>query len=236
MAIDIIPLAFLSATTVSHKTRGSSSSSSSSCFETKAPASSSLENIKIRPIHHRQIIDTFSWSDYPIVVHQDERGDDDDDDDSVINYDCYGPIPMITASSYYRSLASTNKEKTKDVSSVRFASSLDVRTFSLILGDHPCCEDDLPIELGWEYNMKQVEDDNQDIHSISCHNQPPTSSPSRLSHFERKNLLINIAGYTEEELKLEMTKKKNGIDNISRPLQKISKSISCLSLVQKADV
>ena len=223
MAIDIIPLNFLSAITISSKTRGLSSSSS--CCETKALASSSLENIKIRPIHHRQIIDTFSWSDYPIVVHQDEIGDDEDDN-SVINYDCYGPIPMVTASSYYRPLASTNKEKTKDVSSVRFASSLDVRTFSLILGDHPWCEDDLPIELGWEYNMKQVEDDNKDIH-----NQLPPSSPSRLSYLERKNLLINVAGYTKEELKLKMMKKKTS-DNIRRPLQKSSKSISCLSLIQ----
>ena len=216
MAIDIIPLDFLSATTISNKTRGlssSSSSSSSSCCETKALASSSLENIKIRPIHHRQIIDTFSWSDYPIIVHQDEVGDDEDDN-SVINYDCYGPIPMVNAS------------KAKDVSSVRFASSLDVRTFSLILGDHPWCEDDLPIELGWEYNMKQVEDDNKDIH-----NQLPPSSPSRLSYLERKNLLINVAGYTKEELKLEMMKKKTS-DNIRRPLQKSSKSISCLSLIQ----
>ncbi|OEU09771.1 hypothetical protein FRACYDRAFT_248029 [Fragilariopsis cylindrus CCMP1102] len=146
MAIDIIPLAFLSAITISNKTRESSSStsSSSSCCETKAPDGSSLENIKIRPIHHRQIIDPFSWSDYPIVVHQDEIGNDEDDN-SVINYDCYGPIPMVNAS------------KAKDVSSVRFASSLDVRTFSLILGDHPWCEDDLSIELGWEYNMKQCD-------------------------------------------------------------------------------
>ena len=233
MAIDIIPLNFLSAITISSKTRGLSSSS---CCETKALASSSLENIKIRPIHHRQIIDTFSWSDYPIVVHQDEIGDDEDDN-SVINYDCYGPIPMVTASSYYRPLASTNKEKTKDVSSVRFASSLDVRTFSLILGDHPWCEDDLPIELGWEYNMKQVEDDNKDIHSISYHNQLPPSSPSRLSYLERKNLLINVAGYTKEELELELEMtKKNGSDTIKRPLHRSSKSISRLSLIQRVDV
>jgi hypothetical protein len=232
MAFDIIPVDFSSATTISNETMGSSlSSSSSSCCETKAPTSSSLENIKIRPIYHRPIIDTFySWSDFPIVVHHEEIRDDDDN--SVdINYDCYRPIPMITASSYYT-------EKTKDVSSVRFASSLDVRTFSVILGDHPWCEDDLPIELGWEYNMKQVEDDNQDTNSISYHNQLPTSSPSRLSYLERKNLLINVAGYTKKELELEMMmkQKKNGSDNIGRPLQKRSKSISCLSLIQKGDV
>jgi hypothetical protein len=260
MVIDIIPLDFSSTTTISNKTMGSSSSF---CYgESKAPdySSNSLENIKIRPIYHRPIIDTFSWSDFPINVHKEEIIDDDEDDNNDNNdnnnnnnnnnndndndnsfdnhYDCNGSIPMITASSYYCSLTSTTTtttEKTKAVSNnVRFAPSLDVRTFSLILGDHPWCKDDLAIELGWEYNMEQVEDDdNQRTNSISYYSHMPTSSsPSRLSHLERKNLLIDVAGYTKEELELEMmTKRKNRNDKIKRPLQKSSKSITCLSLI-----
>merc|ERR1712146_593962 len=102
-----------------------------------------------------------------------------------------------------------------------FAPSLEIRTYSVVLGDHPGCEDGLAIELGWDYEKEPRVVDLQ-LHE-DCRRMPlspvaqhGTNSPhnrynrnrhtsnrcscSRRSHLERKSMLLEIAGCTVEEL------------------------------------
>jgi hypothetical protein len=73
--------------------------------------------------------------------------------------------------------------------SVRFEQHIEIRTYSIILGDHPWCEDGYSIELG------------NDV--LSVDRIDLNDSPSQLRHRsfrERKQLLIDVGGYTEKEL------------------------------------
>jgi hypothetical protein len=42
-----------------------------------------------------------------------------------------------------------------DSKSVQF-SALQIRTFPMILGDHPCCKTGLPVSLDWEHTKEEV--------------------------------------------------------------------------------
>ena len=94
-------------------------------------------------------------------------------------------------------------------STVRFAASTHVRTYSLVLGDHPFCDDGLAIELGWEYNEGNINNENnhnKGSTSGSCRGETAPSggriggSCQRRSYLSRKQLLLDVAGCTTEEL------------------------------------
>lgn len=109
-------------------------------------------------------------------------------------------------------LAQEKPKKTKKTSKVRFSPTLEVRTHSIVLGDHPFCEDGLAIELGWDYV------DSRDL----CYQRPKSaarwrkflpnypnppavrssSPPRQLSSLERKHRLLEVGGCSETEIKL----------------------------------
>jgi len=97
--------------------------------------------------------------------------------------------------------------------SVRFATKPQIRTYSLVLGDHPLCEDGLAIELGWDYE----EDERMDVETSSKQqpqiyhqhnhqqrivggNTTGSCSCPRRSYLSRKQLLLDVAGCTKLEL------------------------------------
>jgi hypothetical protein len=83
--------------------------------------------------------------------------------------------------------------------SVRFEQYIEIRTYSIILGDHPSCEDGYSIELG---NDVVSVDRIIDLKNDNC-SQQQRRLPSKLhrrSFIERKQLLIEVGGYTEQEL------------------------------------
>ncbi len=117
--------------------------------------------------------------------------------------------------SFRSSASSQSKKRRKTSSKVRFSPTIEVRTHSIVLGEHPFCEDGLPLELGWDY------EDSRDF----CYqgweqifpkwkklfpNYPSpkksslrASSPPRpLSTLERKSLLLEVGGCSETEIKL----------------------------------
>jgi len=111
----------------------------------------------------------------------------------------------------------TTSSNTSGRKSVRFALAPQVRTYSLVLGDHPQCEDGLAIELGWEYSEEEqstqgMEEVQQQSHynnySTHHHHHPSWSTASgrgrtscpRRSYLSRKQLLLDVAGCTREEL------------------------------------
>jgi len=104
-------------------------------------------------------------------------------------------------------------KKPRKPSKVRFSPTLEVRTHSIVLGDHPFCEDGLALELGWDY------EDSRDICGCGVEHKPPrwrrlipnypypkrclTPSPPRhLSAVERKRLLLEVGDCSETEIRL----------------------------------
>merc|ERR1712238_414740 len=80
---------------------------------------------------------------------------------------------------------------------VRFSQHLAVRTYSLVLGDHPLGSNGLSIEHGWDYNSHDGEKIDMKLHEDCRHNA--TWSRQR-SHLDKKRLLIEMAGCSMEEL------------------------------------
>ena len=168
---------------------------------------------RTRPLHdvHAALIpETFSWSDFPIIIHEEE------DDCFAVRLPATAPTvadfssPPSTSYSP-NNVASESREQrsTREKKKiVRFAPSLEIRTHSLVLGDHPWCEDGLAIDLGWEYDdcMQQQQQEQRQLFtrrsSISTRLYHNRSSPRRRSCLERKRLLLEVGGYTKEELEL----------------------------------
>lgn len=75
-------------------------------------------------------------------------------------------------------------------------SSVTVREYDRIVGDHPDCKVGPPITIGWEYTEKSPRelDDYESSHT--------RRNIIRLSSITRKNILHNVFGIPEEEIRL----------------------------------
>ncbi len=133
------------------------------------------------------------------------------------------------------SVKSGNKQNTnKRVSWDR----IHTREFALVVGDHPMCQDSLPVSLGWQYDDHSCssKDMNQIVriqnkgtgeqsmtHPGHQQQQRPTTSiserlqsyvfPRRLSYQERKERLVSVSNLTlgqirNEEIDLVVRKMK----------------------------
>lgn len=98
-----------------------------------------------------------------------------------------------TFSSTSTSSSETSINSNTSKKTVRFAPSSHVRTYSVVLGDHPLCDDGLAIELGWEYcdDVNQNMQIDNNLHKGTC---------QKRSYLSRKQLLLDVAGCTKEEL------------------------------------
>ena len=65
----------------------------------------------------------------------------------------------------------------------------------MVLGDHPLCDDGLAIELGWDYSDDDGMDMEEDKHVRSA-----KGTCEKRSYLSRKQLLLDVAGCTKEEL------------------------------------
>merc|ERR1712238_302196 len=94
----------------------------------------------------------------------------------------------------------STKTATRELSAqrnVRFSPHLAVRTYSLVLGDHPLGSNGLAIEHGWDYDSHDGEKVDMHLHESCRHNV--TWSRQR-SHLDKKRLLLEVAGCSMEEL------------------------------------
>jgi len=73
---------------------------------------------------------------------------------------------------------------------VSFAPRVEVREYDIVIGDHPSC-DLLPLSLGWTYSDTTFQD-------YTC--EQTRRRPMKLTYLQRKNLLRQVGGYSEEEL------------------------------------
>ena len=160
---------------------------------------------------------SFDWSDFPLLG-CDMNGLNEKfvtvtsatsavvtvvDDKSTTTSSSPLPTPVVAEeeSSQTREKG-TKKKHTKKVS---WDEHLDVRAYSLVVGDHPCCRDALPIQLGWDYvdesdhSLSDLEQE-QHLRRLLRFNATTKYQPKRLSYMERKHLLQHVSGWTEQDL------------------------------------
>ena len=126
-----------------------------------------------------------------IEVEQPESWDhhDDDEDDCLLNH---------TGSTLAKHGSEHSFSSSEEGKSVRFG-DCEVRAFSQILGDHPCCSLGCPLELGWDY----TDEDTVPVDDFQAgRDYPPrTMKELRLSPEERRDVLLLQEEYSDGELR-----------------------------------
>jgi len=92
---------------------------------------------------------------------------------------------------------SSTTTTTSSKRAVTFADHVHIRRHSLVIGDHPCCSQ-LALELSWEH-------DEGEWARLDEHREDGTgrrhTNTRRRPYLERKNLLKEIGGMTDEEIR-----------------------------------
>jgi hypothetical protein len=82
-------------------------------------------------------------------------------------------------------------------------SKVQVRDYSVVIGDHPECEK-LPLSLGWSHTAGQTLDIDEFERARSAPGRSSSFAQSsfskRLSYTERKNILRRVTGLPESEI------------------------------------
>jgi len=105
-----------------------------------------------------------------------------------------GKRKQRSSSSLSSSSSSSSRQQQFPPRCVTFAPYDELRTYTIVLGEHPWCEDGLAIALG----------DNYRVSLRPASQQQPRSVLHRRDYFERKELLLTLGGYTEQELRVTM--------------------------------
>jgi hypothetical protein len=194
----------------------------------------------------------FDWSDFPVVRQQAAFDDVPSCAPLMANEDyastsCGGGAGDIglspSSSPPFNSLrsASTKSSVMPNSSSssssnnnnnqrrrVSFADNIQVRTHSIVLGDHPCCTL-LPLTLGWEYNdetttglsLRNAGYSSQERQHQHC--RGPTIR--RRTYLERKDILKRVSGMTDAEIKHIVTTNLHAMVTISHNLCTLSANL-----------
>ena len=84
-------------------------------------------------------------------------------------------------------------------------STIEVRNYSLCLGDHPCVNRGAPVSLDWEYQAEQSYD--LEEYEQKSSGKKRSRQQLILQAFEREYIL-RILGYSTEEIKIRSTSVK----------------------------
>eukprot|EP00980_Cylindrotheca_fusiformis_P007155 scaffold1505_cov118-Cylindrotheca_fusiformis.AAC.5 len=141
---------------------------------------------------------SFDWSDFPIIE-QDSYFPESftttsDCEDVSTDSTMEDTISTASLDTDLMTASATRKPR------VQFSASLEVRTHSVVLGNHPLCSA-LPVELGWEYN--ETERIDLELHES---NKFYYGGVRRRSYVERKRLLSEFVDESELEVDLQMKK------------------------------
>jgi hypothetical protein len=117
---------------------------------------------------------------------------------------CQTPITIIpyppSASSSTATESSTTKRsspRNSNKKKVSFSGILEIRTHSLVLGDHPCCLGGLALECGWN----RCEDSEiMDLETFEITSYKRRSSELRLDYSQRRDRLQEATGLTGSQL------------------------------------
>jgi len=113
---------------------------------------------------------------------------------------------IVTNSESYQSLAFLPQQE-KSVKSVGFG-NVEIRYHNRTLGDHPDVKVGPPVSLSWEIFDEEVLTLDE-----YTQRQPEVKPAMRLTSITRKNLLRNVYGFSEEEIRksekeIQMIQKK----------------------------
>mmetsp|Transcript_31868 Transcript_31868/g.34237 ORF Transcript_31868/g.34237 Transcript_31868/m.34237 type:complete len:219 (+) Transcript_31868:122-778(+) len=160
---------------------------------------------------------SFSWSDFPMVVKEDNKHKRYASSSSSSSSGCsmsnhsHSSSTLSDFSSTSSSMnlldesTSSSSTRTRDLSSrrnVHFSQHLAVRTYSLVLGDHPLGSNGLAIEHGWDYDSHEGEKVDMQLREDWKHT---TNWSRQRSHLEKKRLLLEVAGCSKQELNQRTT-------------------------------
>lgn len=145
---------------------------------------------------------SFDWSDFPIIIQHDSffpssmATEYQNTSDSGME----DAISISTASSDSDLLMASTKPSNSR--RVQFSTTLEVRTHSIVLGDHPLCSA-LPVELGWEYDDTERID--LELYEL---NKFYYGGVRRRSYMERKHLLQEFIGESELQSEAQINLRK----------------------------
>jgi hypothetical protein len=91
----------------------------------------------------------------------------------------------------------TLSKRDKASKKVKFAGFLEIRTHSLVLGDHPCCVGGMALEFGWRHLPDSEIVDLQVFEEVSLKRR---NGQLRLDYGERRELLQEATGFTGSQL------------------------------------
>eukprot|EP00934_Nitzschia_sp_Nitz4_P008370 Nitzschia sp. Nitz4//scaffold110_size71422//15687//16304//NITZ4_005865-RA/size71422-processed-gene-0.55-mRNA-1//1//CDS//3329533062//8360//frame0 len=145
---------------------------------------------------------SFSWSNFPLVqrdhfVTNDMTEKKHQPLEQSPSVPCLSPcssdcdMSIETTTTRTESMTSVASASSRG-KSVSFDSHVHVRTHSIVLGEHPCCTQ-LALELGWEYD--------DDLIAMTPEEEDEKKETRRRSYFERKAILKELAGMSDEEIK-----------------------------------
>ncbi len=155
---------------------------------------------------------SYSWSDVPIVFQEDSATIPQETSLSCnrnfSNHSLF--CSSRTSCRDFSSSSQTSHEVCKSAANtpssdssgstarknVRFAPLPNIRIYSLVLGDHPKCDDGLAIELGWDY----CDDDSHNRVFDKYKGKSARKRCQKRPYLTRKQLLLDVAGCTYEEL------------------------------------
>jgi hypothetical protein len=113
--------------------------------------------------------------------------------------------PISDESSLDDSMNSRSKGAKKRVS----WDKIHTREYALVVGDHPMCQDGLPVSLGWQYNdgytrnLLQIQFQQKLQHQLLPLSERRQSYvfPRRLSYQERRDRLVAVSNLTLDQIK-----------------------------------
>lgn len=125
---------------------------------------------------------TFAWE---LEEEESDSSSVDSDEDS---------LPVASPPATYKNKKSSSSHK----KSVSFSDIIEIRSHAVVLGSHPCSSG-LALELGWDCQQSELID--LDVYE-SCRPRR-TMRELRLTYWQRRNLLEESTGLTEQELLLQ---------------------------------
>jgi hypothetical protein len=86
---------------------------------------------------------------------------------------------------------------------------IHTREYTLVVGDHPMCQDGLPVSLGWDHTqcnsmklmMQQQLEQKEKLQQQLSERRQSYTFPRRLSYEERRDRLLSVSNLTLDQIK-----------------------------------
>lgn len=147
---------------------------------------------------------TIDWSSFPVLTSEDLLSSsmwspppsptptDDEEEEETL----YTPVsPCASIESFYTTADAACEEEPSRGRRVRFSPLLEIRSYNVVLGDHPCCLGGMAIDMGWDYETELL-----DLNVYEDSAEKRRQAQLRLSYGERRELLQTSLGVTGAEL------------------------------------